>query len=293
MLKRWIVVFLWVMAGISAKADAPPLALSLAEAPRSDEELITHVYRVKYGHGAALRDSLEYLASPFGKVVYSEPLNALILMERKSQMDHLLRVLGTLDVYLPQVLVNAKIVEMTVDSDFELEWGHALTNADPSGRQALQDSAIALKTPGSNPSSSEGLILKVQPFKSDVMKLDLMLRALVSQGRAKILSAPNVVVSRGAEASIITGEELPIQSSQIVGGAISTATQFKKVGIKLRVSPSHITEENVRSLSIPRSPPCRDSPQDRGARRPPSWPSGARRRNWPSRMARSFPSEVS
>lgn len=220
-----------------------------ADPPLFMEEAVTRVYRIKYGNGPALRDVLENMGSPLTKVVHQESLNVLVIEEAKSRIGRLMDLLEQLDIYLPQVLVQAKVVEFTEDSDFEFEWAHTYTNLNTSGKSLLQDTSIALKTPGSNPSTSEGLLMKLQPFNMEVGKLDEYLRLMVSQGRARILSAPNIIVERGAEASIITGEELPIQSSQIVGGAISTTTQFKKVGIKLRVTPTHITDQNIR-LSI-------------------------------------------
>lgn len=242
---------LMLEADEESPAPPPPVVYTLtadaAKAP--SEETVTRIYRVKYGHGAALRDVLEAMGTPLTKVIFQESLNAIVVEEAKSRIDRLLALLEQLDVYRPQVLVQAKVVEFTEDADFEMEWAHTFTNLNSSGKPLLQDSSIALKTPGSNPSTNEGLLMKLQPLNLDFGKLDELLRLLVSQGRARILSAPNVVVDRGTEASIITGEELPIQSSQIVGGAISTTTQFKKVGVKLRVTPTHITDQNVR-LSI-------------------------------------------
>jgi type II secretory pathway component GspD/PulD (secretin) len=83
-------------------------------------------------------------------------------------------------------------------------------------------------------------------WDQDGKKLDTMIRLLNSRGRARVLSSPNLVVAPGEEASIITGEEVPVQSSTISGGSTTIATQFKRVGIKLRVSLLQLTNDTAR-----------------------------------------------
>ncbi|MFH0911549.1 MAG: type II and III secretion system protein, partial [Planctomycetota bacterium] len=76
--------------------------------------------------------------------------------------------------------------------------------------------------------------------------LEFFIRYLESRGKARILSAPNLILERGYEGNIITGEELPIVSQTVVSGSISTSTQFKSVGIKLKVLPVMIIGDTVR-----------------------------------------------
>jgi len=68
----------------------------------------------------------------------------------------------------------------------------------------------------------------------------------VTRGKAKILSSPNLIVSAGTEASIITGQEVPVQSSFLSGGSVANNTQFKRVGIKLRVLLQQIADDTAR-----------------------------------------------
>ena len=85
----------------------------------------------------------------------------------------------------------------------------------------------------------------LQMRAEDAGQMDAFIRLLLSRGNAKLLSSPNLIVSAGDEASIITGEEVPVQSATVVSGSVSTTTLFKRVGIKLRVIPLQITNDTA------------------------------------------------
>ena len=110
----------------------------------------------------------------------------------------------------------------------------------------IQPGSVKLSTPGANPSPTEGSLINLRTFAAGDLALDNFIRLLVTKGRAKILSSPNLLVSAGSEASIITGQEVPIQSATIISGSVNTTTQFKRVGIKLRVNLLQITDDTAR-----------------------------------------------
>ncbi|HPN84927.1 MAG TPA: type II and III secretion system protein, partial [Victivallales bacterium] len=63
---------------------------------------------------------------------------------------------------------------------------------------------------------------------------------------ARILSSPNLVVDLGTTASMITGEDVPIIQTQVNGGTVTTSTLFKRIGVKLNVTPLIINKDSVR-----------------------------------------------
>mgnify|MGYP001601606453 CR=1 FL=1 len=205
----------------------------------------TYFYSCKYVKADGLKKVLEELVSPVGRVVYSEELNMLVVSDVRENIPAIKEYIKNLDIYIPQVLVEAKIVELTTDSDFEYEIAHSFTSG--SDTSVLQDKTkLNLPTPGANPNTNAGGIFSLRTYTNNANMLDNYLRVLVTNGKAKILSAPNLVVDKGTEASIITGEEVPVQSATVVSGSVSTTTQFKKVGVKLRVVPINITEDSVK-----------------------------------------------
>jgi len=135
-------------------------------------------------------------------------------------------------------------VEVSATRDLEWELKHTFTT--PTGASTfLQNSAVDLGTPGAA-TVGQGANLALRIYDDDGKKLDSFIRLLATNGQARILSSPNLVVAPGQEASIITGEEVPVQSSTISGGSTTIATQFKRVGIKLRVTLVQLTNDMAR-----------------------------------------------
>ena len=120
--------------------------------------------------------------------------------------------------------------------DFEKEVSLALKRLEGASPAFFQEISSILGTPGANP-SSDGKTIQLTPYNSRSQQLNIFLRYLQTVGKAEILSAPSLALMRGEEGSIITGEEVPILTQTVVGGSISTSTEFKSVGIKLRVKP--------------------------------------------------------
>ena len=209
-----------------------------------DGEKATLIYPCRHAQTTILQQAVEGLLSPEGTAHASPALNALVISDQKEVVESLLRVLQELDAPRHQLLVEARVVEVSATRDLEYEIRHAFTT--PPGRSTfLQNSEVNLPVPGaSNP--GQGLDVALRVWDQDGKKLDTFVRLLNTRGRARILSSPNLIVAPGEEASIITGEEVPVQSSTIAGGSITTATQFKRVGIKLRVHLLQLTDDTAR-----------------------------------------------
>ena len=71
--------------------------------------------------------------------------------------------------------------------------------------------------------------------------VDVMLKALISQGKAEILSRPNITTLSGEEANILIGGEIPVPTSK--DGEISVT--WRDYGIKLNIEPTSDDAENI------------------------------------------------
>jgi type II secretory pathway component GspD/PulD (secretin) len=205
----------------------------------------TLIYSAKHARPEVLKDAISGILNPDGTVQDSAPLNALVIQDTKEVIANVVSVLEALDQPMPQLLVEARVVEVTVTDDLEYEIQHTLSIPNSPGAM-FQNSDITLKVPGANPTPGQGTELHIRPWASADIRLDNFVRLLDTKGKAKILSNPNVIVAPGTEASIITGSEIPIQNSTTVGGSVSTNTVFKRVGIKLRVNLLQITNDTAR-----------------------------------------------
>jgi general secretion pathway protein D len=210
-----------------------------------DGDKATLIYSARFARPETLREAIEGLITPEGSAQASPSLNTLIVADRKEIVRSILAVLKEVDRPMQQLLVEARVVEVSLDTDFESELQHLLTVTGSPG-SFFQTSDVTLKTPGAAATENQGISINVRPWSSDGKRIDEFIRVLLTRNKAKILSSPNLVVSPGSQASIITGEEVPVQSTQVVAGSLSTTTQFKRVGIKLTVQLHQITNDTAR-----------------------------------------------
>ena len=205
-------------------------------------------YPCRYTYGEEIKRILDDMATAESSVLFSKPLNMVVFSDpERKVVDTMLGYVKLIDVYKPQVLVEAKIVEINVDSDLEFELSSLFEVLNPTRASKFRKAEVTLTTPGTNP-SAEGFgatVVHLGSGSTDQEQFTNFLRLLVTEGKAEILSSPNLIVSAGHTASIITGEEVPVTNQTAVSGTIQTNTVFKRVGVKLRVTPMQITHEMV------------------------------------------------
>lgn len=219
--------------------EPPPEPVVIEQGERS-----TLIYTCRSTRSEDLAQAIDGLVSPEGTIEASGPLNALVVHDRTENVQSMLAVVKRLDQPINQLLVEARVLEVTLDQDLETEIRHFLS---VSGEDStIQTIDTKFDTPGANPSLGQGINMALRIIGADDIKLDNFIRVLQTRGKARILSSPNLVVSPGTEASIITGQEVPIQSVTTVGSSQSTTTTFKRVGIKLRVNLLQLAGDTAR-----------------------------------------------
>ncbi|MCF7854661.1 MAG: hypothetical protein K9N51_07685 [Candidatus Pacebacteria bacterium] len=227
---------------ISARAEPKDLAPPQPRIVGSGENVIA-IYPCRYQAPEDLRQVVMGLVTMEGSVEAGMNLNTLIISETEERAIQLLELLKELDRPRRQLLVEARVVELTLDKDFEAELQYIFSSGPGT---FLQGSEITLDTPSSSALETQGLLLNLLPIQSgDDKALDAFVRLLLERANGKILSSPNVLVTEGTQAFIHTGEELPIFSTTTSGGTVQVSNEFKPVGVKLRVRPIRVTGDAV------------------------------------------------
>lgn len=241
------------------------LAASFGAQKEEKKEVI--YYMCKNIRGSTMRRILENFLSTSGTVADVGEVDMVVISDIKSNIKRMREIAERVDIRVPQILVEAQIVELTIDDDFQKEIKLAFKTS-PFDSNTLIRSIFTNLTPlgvggGLNPeptntatfpSTIQGGQFNLRPYirhygGSRRNELNLFLRYLETKGKAKILSAPNLILRRGTEGSIITGEEVPIVQQTAASAGISTSTEFKDVGIRLDLKPIMITGDTVR-LSV-------------------------------------------
>jgi type II secretory pathway component GspD/PulD (secretin) len=201
-----------------------------------------------------MAQALENFMTPAGTVAANEESDLVVISDVESNLALLLEVAAQLDMPVTQVLVEARIVEFSVDSDYQKEINlefQKLANVGAISKLPAESLVNRLTDafvdPGSNLLATRGSLSYMNWDPSSESLITAFVRFLENNGRAKILSSPNLILRRGTEGSIVTGEEVPIKTRTFTsGGGDSISTTFKSVGIKLRVTPVMIADGRIR-----------------------------------------------
>jgi len=219
-----------------------------SEESATDIEVL--VYSCQYIQASNLRRVIEEFISSDGMVAESQESDQLVVSDRADIIKVLKGIIDKLDQPVPQVLIEARIVELNIDSDLEKEvdlfYQKIGTDALTGDLSVLDQIGTKLGVAGAAPTTGQGGISDSTIWTNGDETLNLFIRYLETNGKAKILSAPNLIIQRGKEGSIVTGREVPILSQTSSSGGVTTSTEFKSVGIKLSVKPTMITGDRIR-----------------------------------------------
>lgn len=137
----------------------------------------------------------------------------------------------------PQIQVDVQVVELvkTRGQDTGASWGSLRQK--PSGEVVfLKDMMTFAETAG--PPYGARNLLSFGQFD----RLAAELRLLVSEGRARVLAEPKLVVVSGASASVLVGGEFPVPTAQQLGTVTVT---WRDYGVKLHIFPQIIPDGRV------------------------------------------------
>ena len=177
------------------------------------------------------------------KIVADEETNALLITTFVRNFPAVEKLIKALDVLLPQVLIEAQIIEVTLDDEsaFGVEW------------MWEQGTTINDETHHQDATSDFGLTEEIFGLKYGIFsgKLDTMLHALTKDTKVNILSTPRIMTKNNQEAIINVGQAVPflVSTQETATGGILTSTDFRDVGVILTVTP-RINRSGTVSLDV-------------------------------------------
>lgn len=178
--------------------------------------------------------------------------NLLVITERPDKFPSIESLIKVIDVRPKVINIEAKIIEV---SESGLKDLGILFN-----RSATLDAASVVvdwteSVPEGSPLGTPGTTVppfRFRDFTRDPLLLSTQLNFLIDQGKARILSQPNVSTLDGEQAIWFAGDEIPfITRPAIQTGATFTPAEvdFKTVGIVLSIKP-RIDSEGFVTLDI-------------------------------------------
>jgi type IV pilus assembly protein PilQ len=261
-------------ARISQERDA---ALAAQKASEKLEPLSIEFVAINYAKAEELESHVKNVLSDRGSVTSEKRTNTLIIKDIKKGIRAAEQLVARLDTPIPQVLIEARIVEASssFSRDLGIQWGvdyqtggNVSTDVFGSGvdstgvpapgqtppatttsptfetRNGVQNFAVNLPATGSiGTLGALGFILG--KAGQNPLVLDLRLSAGEQEGQLRTISRPRIVTMDNREAKIEDGESVPFETTSASG----TSTIFVDANLSLTVTP-HITPDGSVLMKI-------------------------------------------
>lgn len=231
------------------------------------EKIVSRVFRITYADVRDVEKALKKFVSDEGAISANPGTSNIIVTDVESKIKAISSFIEEIDRVTPQILVEARIYDVSSQDalDLGVEWqaGTHTSFGMPTTDQIfgndystvgnilgpVLDTAIGSEfATGISQADTSGLIRF--GVINDHIQLDALVHAGQDDVRAKLLANPRVLVLDNEQAEIKIVEEIPYQelTQSTDGGAVGT-TEFRDVGVELRVTP-HLTREGLIHLRL-------------------------------------------
>lgn len=238
------------LANIAKQQDEEARA---KDAKTKAEELVDRVFYIRNLQAQELMQSLRQNLSPRGLMQFNAGSNALVVRETESKLAVIKQLVDGLDLQVPQVQIEARIVQAdTVYArGLGIQWGFQAGNQTPTDFFSVTDLTGPfgqLAGTGANTLTRNFLVnLPAQvgglPAVPSIgwtfgklggdFALDMRLSAGELLGLSKVIAAPKITTLDKREAKISQGESIPFQTTSLQG----TQTTFVDANLELNVTP--------------------------------------------------------
>ena len=221
------------------------------------EDLVTRIVYVQNVTAQEIQTTLRSYLSPRGQLQVNPAVNALIVQDTESRIASFTQLVRELDLEVPQVQIEARIVQAdtSYSRSLGIVWGFSnlnttntgvvanvrgqpSTSSDPFGGQTSQF-MVNLPAAVSGLPTVPGVGFTFG--KANGFLLDMRLTAGELLGLTKVIAAPKLTTLDKREAKISQGESIPFQTTSLQG----TQTTFVDANLELQVTPQ-ITSRDPR-----------------------------------------------
>jgi type IV pilus assembly protein PilQ len=250
------------IAAADVIAQEEELRLQERRAKEKLEDLVVKLQPVNYADVTDVSKMVSQLLTPRGSVNTDSRTNTLIIKDIASVIDEATALVKAVDTMTPQVMIEAKIVEASLE--FSREFGSIWTfGANPLTQSTLGGRDYVF-TPGASglgnnlafgntitafPNSLASIAATVLDGKFNI---EAQLQAAEVNGDGKVISSPRVITLDNSEAKIEQGISIPFQTFENGDAAL----EFVDAVLQLKTTP-HITSDKsiIMKIEVSRNAP--------------------------------------
>ncbi len=236
------------IAGTQKLAQEESGRQALLKAQENNRPTKTVIQKLSYATADAAAATAKKVMSARGDIFVDGRSNLLIIRELPEYLPTVLDLIKSLDTPVPQVMIEARIVEATrtFSKRLGIAWGFNAsadqTTGTTTGLVFPNNGSVAgtVSLPNGNEilRASLGNVL-------DTFRLDVALSAAEARGLVKIVSSPKILTQTNKSASVQSGFQIPVQTT--VNN--TTTVLYIDATLRLDVTPQ-ITAEGTVILDI-------------------------------------------
>jgi len=187
-------------------------------------------FKIQYSDPKTVADILTKHLSRYGKITRLDERRLLIIEDLPEFLDRIQKLLIDIDREPPQILIEAKILEVTLnDSEsFGLNW------------KRLFDTSIGAGDVGTTGFASldNGVPSTGFFFTLVNSNIETTLTALSTEGRLRTLSTPKLLALENQEAEVVIGDRIGYKVTTTTNQVTTESIEFLESGVILKVTPS-------------------------------------------------------
>ncbi len=197
---------------------------------------VMEIYTLQYANAEAVANRIQNELTPgIGSVFFDENTNKLFVKDLPDNLPYITQLIDTLDQKTSQVLIEAKILQISLNDNYKLgvDW-NALTRQFSGDIDIGSHFRILSDTDPGGRITTTGLVSGDFTFNG-------LIEALQTVGKTELLSNPRIMCIDGKEAHILVGSTVPYKTidTRDVQGVFTTFEKVVtvEVGVKLNVTP--------------------------------------------------------
>ena len=216
------------------------------------ELLLTRTFVLNFAKASDIIVSVEKMKTARGSINFDQRTNAIIVRDIESNIDVISEVIKQLDSVTPQVYIEAKVIETTLNNteNMGIDWTISATasGAKRPTTAPFTSSDSNEYLPGSLGSPASGFTFGTLNASSFAAVLEL----LKSRTDTNILSNPKVVTLDNQPAKIVVGEQYPFPQytyNEDQAKLQISGWEYKDIGIIFEVTP-HVNSAGFVTLDL-------------------------------------------
>lgn len=205
-------------------------------------DVSTVVIQLKYLTATQAQNMARKILSSKGDMKINETANNIIVTDYKENIDKIKELLTQVDTAPKQVLIEAKILDITSSDLAALGVTYNFNYTPAKGGlfsrgtrfQESLDSTISMAEQSGTITGGQ---IAVNALTLKGVTLEATIDALVRDGKANLLASPSIAVINGQEARIVIGERFPYKERTQTTSGTTETTKFVDIGTTLKVNP--------------------------------------------------------